>query len=269
MKPNLRSSVAWSIIIAVTIFSGLPSLAADADYNSRLSLSISLGKERAYPGEAVPVTATFRVNNAAVRNIGYPRLATPGVGSVTFGSPVQFLDPLDPNTTLYRFESQLSGAKPGEATVGPASLDCEVMEQATGSAAFFGGQVPHAVKLSSAPVTLTVLPLPIAGKPALFSGAIGTFSLSVKAIPAQVATGDPITITTTIRGNGSLSDAGCPTITGPALQSFPVRATQSASQLICEQVVVANKVLRQHQVGHVGFANLGQHLFVGHVGLLV
>ena len=32
----------------------------------------------------------------------------------------------------------------------------------------------------------------------------------------------------------------------------------------CFCLVVANQVLRQHQVGEIGFANFGEQLFVGH-----
>jgi hypothetical protein len=118
------------------------------------------------------------------------------------------------------------------------------MKSAAGSAAFFGGQEPEPLQLTSTAATITVLPLPASGKPDPFSGAIGAFSLSVTSLPALLAPGEPLTVTTTIRGDGLLAGAACPTLIGPDLQSFPVQATRSASQLICEQVVVPNSVTR-------------------------
>jgi hypothetical protein len=190
------------------------------------------------------VSVTLRINDATVRNIGYPRLTAPAGGTVSFSPPVQESEADDPNVIRQRFTGQVSGVKPGTLTIGPARLECEVMQAASGSAAFFGEQEAHQEKLTSPAVTITVLPLPVSGRPQHFSGAIGAFSLSVTSLPAQVTIGEPLTITTTIRGTGLLADVVCPAITDPALQSFPVRVTRVAAQLVCEQVVVSGKVLR-------------------------
>ncbi len=232
------------ILITVLLFTSLAAIAEGNDPHSKLSLSLSLGKTEAYPGETVPVTVTLRINDATVRNIGYPRLASPNGKNIAFSPPLQESEAGAPDVILHRFIGQVSGVKPGRRVVGPARLDCEVMNSARGSAAFFGGQEPESLKLISIAAPFTVLPLPLSGKPEHFSGAIGTFFLSVTSLPAQVVTGEPLTVTTTIRGVGSLADAACPTITGLDLQSFPVKATRGASQLICEQVVVPSSVMR-------------------------
>ena len=231
------------ILITVLLFTSLAAIAEGNDPHSKLSLSLSLGKTEAYPGETVPITVTLRINDATVRNIGYPRLASLNGKPIAFAPPVQESESGAPDVILHRFAGQISGIKPGRRVVGPARLDCEVMNSARGSAAFFGGQEPESLKLISIATPFTVLPLPLSGKPEHFSGAIGTFSLSVTSLPAQVVTGEPLTVTTTIRGVGSLADAACPTITGLDLQSFPVRATRTNSQLVCEQVVVPNSVV--------------------------
>jgi hypothetical protein len=228
------------LLFTLLLFTIAPAIAEEADPHSKLSLSLSLGKNEAYPGEAVPVTVTLRINDATVRNIGYPRLAAPGGKTIVFAPPVQESEAGDTAVILQRFTGQISGVKPGTRIVGPARLDCEVMKSAAGSDAFFGGQEPEPVQLTSTAATLAVLPLPASGKPEHFSGAIGAFSLSVTSLPAHIAPGEPLTVTTTIRGVGSLMGASCPSITGHDLQSFPVQATRGASQLICEQVVVPN-----------------------------
>ena len=232
------------ILITVLLFTSLAAIAEGNGPHPKISLSLSLGKNGAYPGETVPVTVTLRINDATVRNIGYPRLDAPNGKAIAFAPPVQESEVGAPGVILHRFTGQISGVKPGKLVVGPARLDCEVMKSATGSDAFFGGQEPEALKLTSIAAPFTVLPLPISGKSEHFSGAVGTFSLSVTSLPAQIATGEPLTVTTTIHGDGSLADAACPTITGSDLQSFPVRATRVASQLVCEQVVVPSSVTR-------------------------
>ncbi len=238
MKILQCRSTAIVILLVLLPFTTEPATAEVADPHPKLSLSLSLGKTEAYPGEAVPVTVTLRINDATVRNIGYPRLDAPNGKAIVFAPPVQEFEAGDPGIILHRFTGQISGVTSGKRIIGPARLDCEVMKSAGGSAAFFGGQEPEPVQLTSAAASVAVLPLPAVGKLDTFSGAVGTFSLTVKALPAQIAIGEPLTVTTTIRGDGSLADAACPSITGPKLQSFPVQATRSASQIVCEQVVL-------------------------------
>lgn len=78
----------------------------------------------------------------------------------------------------------------------------------------FGDRVPAAVKRLQAvgkPVRLTVKPLPLAGRPESFAGAIGSgFSLNVRAGSTVVKLGDPIALTLTLRGDGKLDNASLP-----------------------------------------------------------
>lgn len=212
--------------------------ALDAVAMADVSLDLSLGRERAYPGEAVPVTVTLRVSDATVRNIAYPRLTAPASGPVSFAPPVQVDDATDPNVALYRFTGQISGVKPGQLTVGPASLDLEIMEAASGSAAFFGAVEPRPLSLVAAPAALTVLSLPSAGRPASFNGAIGMFILNVTTTPEKLTVDTPFTITTTISGTGNLDGASCPQVTGDDLRSYQPTVNRQRNRLICEQVVV-------------------------------
>jgi hypothetical protein len=59
------------------------------------------------------------------------------------------------------------------------------------------------VVLQSETEAVKVLPLPLAGRPADFSGAVGQFSIEASASPTQVATGDPITLQMKISGRGN------------------------------------------------------------------
>src|SRR5262249_40120157 len=73
---------------------------------------------------------------------------------------------------------------------------------------FFGGDpfgARRPITVQSEPLHLEVLPLPDAGKPADFSGAVGTFDLHVSASPRELKAGDPVTITTTVEGDGNLA----------------------------------------------------------------
>lgn len=61
-----------------------------------------------------------------------------------------------------------------------------------------------------------VRPLPEDGKPAGFTGAVGTFNIDVSASPLDVRVGDPITLDITIRGDGPIE-----TLPPPDLAAVP------------------------------------------------
>ncbi|MBL8878599.1 MAG: BatD family protein [Phycisphaerales bacterium] len=57
---------------------------------------------------------------------------------------------------------------------------------------------------------VNVLPLPIDGRPANFSGAVGRFTVTASARPTQVRVGDPIELTVEVRGDGPLDTLPAP-----------------------------------------------------------
>ncbi|MBO9200014.1 MULTISPECIES: BatD family protein [Niastella] len=75
--------------------------------------------------------------------------------------------------------------------------------------------VDHRTILRTAPVTITVKPLPTANQPADFSGAVGQFTLTVKTPTAPIHVGDLVKIQVTINGSGNLSLLTPPAIKWP------------------------------------------------------
>lgn len=71
------------------------------------------------------------------------------------------------------------------------------------------------MRVKTDPVTIRVLPLPDAGKPPSFTGAVGQFTLSVTASPTNVAVGEPIRVQLRIEGKGALAN-----INPPSLESW-------------------------------------------------
>jgi hypothetical protein len=71
-------------------------------------------------------------------------------------------------------------------------------------------------KVSARPVEIEVLPLPEAGKPANFSGAVGNFSLAASVDRAQVKTNEAITLKVSARGAGNIKVLPQPQIDLPA-----------------------------------------------------
>lgn len=227
------------VVAALFVFLAIIATACADEPPTGLSLSLDLAKERAYPGEKIPVTVTLRVSGVAVRNIGYPRIDTHGLSTSSMENQDQQQGAeAGGSTATYRFTGRVTAAKAGTFLVGPAQIECEVMETAKGSAAFFGESEPRRVTLSSSPLQLIILPLPAKGRPADFNGATGRFSVIMTARPTLVRVGDPVTVTTEIRGVGNLDNIPCPTFQPPGFRAYPATTRRHPDHLSCEHVLI-------------------------------
>ncbi len=137
---------------------------------------------------------------------------------------------------LYRYEEQryqLTAPSAGKATIGPATV-----RYMTGSSPFsaldrlFGGSAVSAEETArSAPITLTVRPVPSAGKPKTFYGAVGTgYTITAEADHTQVEAGEAVTLSVTVKGPGNLkstSDLEIPALDG--FKSYPSQAVSDTT----------------------------------------
>ncbi len=64
---------------------------------------------------------------------------------------------------------------------------------------------------------IEVLPVPTKGRPAYYAGAVGHYQIQASAKPTEVAVGDPITLTLTIKGPGDLADLQPPPLASMAV----------------------------------------------------
>ena len=92
---------------------------------------------------------------------------------------------------------------------------------------FFGQYSRREVKVASPKKSITVMDLPMAGRPSDFQGAIGTFSLAVAASPVDGKVGDPITLKMIVSGTGNFDTVQAPQLTDkndwktyPATENF-------------------------------------------------
>ncbi len=85
---------------------------------------------------------------------------------------------------------------------------------------FFGNRaVTEKFVIPSNTPTLTVRPLPVAGRPADFTGLVGQYKIEAEASPTTVKVGDPITLTVRVSGPDYLDP-----VTLPALDQQPALA---------------------------------------------
>jgi hypothetical protein len=69
----------------------------------------------------------------------------------------------------------------------------------------FGRVIQKSITLKADPTPVSVLPLPVDGKPADFSGAVGQFQIASELAPPAGIVGDPLTFKLTVTGKGNLS----------------------------------------------------------------
>jgi hypothetical protein len=227
----------------------------EEELKDRIFLILSAPKRAAYLNENIPLTIKLYVDRIGVRDIEFPELEADDFSVEKFGQPRQYRERL--GGVLYdviEFTSGMFGIKPGEFTLGPAKLRCNLLIRRQNQRSispsnddpprgffgdFFGGYEAHPLELRSAGLPVTVLPLPQEGKPDGFDGALGNFRLDVEAAPLQVKAGDPITLKMTVKGEGDLD-----TVKPPKLQSkdgfkvYDPQVKQNDTEKIFEQVLM-------------------------------
>ncbi len=82
----------------------------------------------------------------------------------------------------------------------------------------------------TAPVTVTVLPLPEQGRPQGYTGAVGRFRCAAKADRTRVRVGEPVTVTVTVSGRGNFRGFKLPPWPMPAgVKAFPPTKDEEVS----------------------------------------
>lgn len=204
-----------------------------------LLLEVSTDKPQLYLHQPIQIAVQLNTGSAMVRNLQYPRLNGTAFALTEFGPPVKRSLARDGReSTVYLFTATLTPKKAGRLLLGPAEISCELLVPAAGPAGFFATTESRKVRVASRPVPLTVLPLPEAGRPAAFGGAVGRFTVTREVEPRQVEAGEPLTVRTVVRGTGALAPDSCSSVTLPGWRSYPPRVERSAGILKCEQVVV-------------------------------
>jgi len=197
------------------------------EQNQVAFIRVTPTKYRAYVGERVPVEirAFFRQGIQATLN-SFPvfqgqAFATQGLSE----KPEQTEVVIDgiPYAVL-TWHTAMSAVKEGEHPVS-AQLDATLLMPQTSRRrnpfgrgffdddffnSFFTSTQEETVRLTSAYRNMRILPLPKAGKPEDFSGAVGKFRLWASASPDSGMVGDPITLKITVKGTGNFDRVACP-----------------------------------------------------------
>ena len=189
-----------------------------ASLTDKAFLVLRLPKEKVYVNERLPIKILLFIADVGVADVRFPELKQSGVDVEKFGQPQQYDQVVDGiRYHIAEFSTNIYPTRSGDITIGPATLECNMVTKLAGDRAPFGGSVfdddffnavfdryeKRPLTLPSKTAALTVLPLPEENKPADFSGAVGEFTLDVTAEPTEVNVGDPITVKVKVGGDGN------------------------------------------------------------------
>lgn len=174
-------------------------------------LEASVDRQTVYQGEQVTVTWTF-YTSGEVADLNFKDLPTlTGFWTQEVYQPQR----LEYKRTVYRGRQMYAAVvrstalfptRSGELQIGTMSLTGALVVPDF----FFSTARPFEVR--SHPLTIQVKPLPEAGKPASFSGGVGSFEVRATVKPETAKGGEPVILTLAITGKGNLGLISAPSI---------------------------------------------------------
>ena len=187
---------------------------------------IGLSTRQVYLGQVVPLDVfIFARQELTVKGLSQLQAEADGLGykylqNVQTGSQIITGE----TYTVYRVSGVISPTKLGKLAFGPCVVKVQLATEKKGGRRglfddplfdqVFGRVELREVPVPIEPVPVEVLPLPDAGKPADFTGAVGQWKLEVTGKPTAVNVGDPITMTIKISGDGNIDTVPTPSLSG-------------------------------------------------------
>jgi hypothetical protein len=203
---------------------GAPPQGGDEDSadNQLAYAEIIVPKKNAYAGEVVPVELRFYFS----QRVGFrvlqdsPQVSGEGFTVGRISPPKQTEENV--GGAIYRvlsYKTTITAVKSGEMKLPVAALEGILSTQASAPPGFgnflFGGFTDdRQVRIASEPKSIKVLALPVEGRPADFSGAVGDFTIAATADPTKAAPGDPVTLKVAVSGQGNFDAMSAPTLAG-------------------------------------------------------
>jgi len=196
------------------------------------SLQVTIPKKEFYEGELVPIEVKAVIPDDLQASVSdLPQFTSDGftMNSLS-GKPQQSQQIVNGRAcAVLTWNTALTAVKPGDY---PFSLQMPVtvivqqrMPRNAQEDDIFGNFFRNAfasmgtkkeVTLQNEALTLKVLPLPQANRPADFTGAVGQFDTEASATPAKVNAGDPITLRLKVTGTGNFDRVSSDVLAGDA-----------------------------------------------------
>lgn len=189
---------------------------------------MSIPKRKFYVGEIIPIEVRCYFNEECeVLESELPSFSGEGILTDRFKEGEERREEHDGSFYhVVSFYTLFSVIKPGVLELPPVMLNAIIALPAALPAGIdrdlfsrlLGSRSPliekQKITLKTKPFSCEVMPLPLAGRPNDFSGAIGTFQLEGAAAPQKVALGDPVTLSLKLSGTGNFQALKAPLLTG-------------------------------------------------------
>jgi len=197
-------------------------------------LTATLSSTRAYVEEQVLyILKLYR--QVKVSDIS---LELPEVEQLTFkqlSKPLEYQSVYDGRTyQVLEIRYVLIPSKEGLYGIKPSTMRLMVYEPRRGSRPrglfedhFFSSGQPRAV--TSQALDLTIIPLPATGRPAGFSGLVGSFEIESRLEPTTINAGESATLTVRLKGRGNVNSM--PDLKGPELSHAKVYEDQPVLEI--------------------------------------
>jgi hypothetical protein len=197
---------------------------ADINAPDIFFLDVEVDKDKVYVGEQVTVNFYLytRGRISDIDTLKYPVLAGFWKEDIELATRLNF-SPVIRKGVQYNRALLASYAlfpiKPGIAKIDPYRAKCTIV-----SGNPFAGAGTRQLTKESAAVNITVSPLPEAGKPADFLGAVGRFTLEVKGDTLHPKVNQPVTVTVRFQGQGNAKLIELPKLQlPPALELYDTK----------------------------------------------
>jgi hypothetical protein len=212
-------------------------------------VQLKMPKRAVYVGESVPVDIEVGVRPGVVTSLnGLPSVKG---GDFTLNNlskqPERREEILDGKPFLkFVWHSVLAAVKPGDFTLTvDTPLTVKINTRPSEDSAFanllggpflqnfYSGIKPTEMTITSQPSELHVLALPTSGRPADFSGAVGTFKVSSDVSASHMPAGDPVTLRMHVSGAGNFDRVDSQMLErNDQWKTYPPKSSFSATDLI-------------------------------------
>ena len=215
-----------------------------------LFIKATVDKTRPYQGEQVIITYKI-YTTVPVSQINISKISSfPGFWSKSLLNDNDQLKQSNENINGKEYvvaelrKIALFAQRSGELTIEPMELECVAQVRVENQRMrdpffdsffndpFFNRNYQNVeMKVESNPVNIDVVPLPAAGKPADFSGAVGSFTLSSEIDRTELKTNDALNLKITVTGKGNLEliDA-LPVIFPPDFETYDPKVTNNLTK---------------------------------------
>jgi hypothetical protein len=210
---------------------------------------LSLPKRAVYVGESVPVEIELGVRGGSVTSLnGLPTLTGADFTLNNLSRQPEREETLIDNQQfiLLTWHSVIAAIKPGAFSLSAsAPITVKIRTESRAEAQFddlmgdpflhriFGTTIPKDITVTSPPTELTVQALPTEGRPANFSGAVGTFTIASDISATTAAAGDPLTLRMHVIGSGNFDRVDSPMLEHlDQWKTYPPKSSFKASDTI-------------------------------------